>query len=173
VLSLKDLQVVLVNNKPTAGVVIGFDHPVQLAGVDDIHVFTVDIPTVEDKDSPEARWRACRCGIKGRIAPVVVEQFDGPERIVLARDISASGATSAEALAFVFTQAFLDVLTKQPPADFWIRLRGDFVRDENQRAVDAEFVRAQLPTGDRPAGSPHGIQGGLFESWFRFHLQVG
>jgi hypothetical protein len=34
------------------------------------------------------------------------------------------------------------------------------------RAIDAEFVRAELPTGDRPKGSPFGIQGGLFESWF-------
>ena len=46
------------------------------------------------------------------------------------------------------------------------RLRGDFVIDETGRAVDAEFVRAELPTGDRPAGSEYGIQGGLFESWF-------
>jgi DNA uptake protein ComE-like DNA-binding protein len=39
------------------------------------------------------------------------------------------------------------------------------------RAIDAEFVRAQLPTGDRPASPPPaaalGVQGGLFESWFR------
>jgi hypothetical protein len=33
--------------------------------------------------------------------------------------------------------------------------------------VDGEFVRAELPPGDRPAGSDVGIQGGLFESWFR------
>ena len=52
--------------------------------------------------------------------------------------------------------------------DLWVLLRCDFVLDMNTpaRAVDGEFVRAQLPTGDRPAGSQHGIQGGLFESWF-------
>jgi hypothetical protein len=41
-----------------------------------------------------------------------------------------------------------------------------------QRAIDAEFVRAQLPTGDRPATSPFGIQGGLFESWFGLALRA-
>ena len=32
--------------------------------------------------------------------------------------------------------------------------------------LDAEFARAEFPTGDRPHGSDLGIQGGLFESWF-------
>lgn len=48
----------------------------------------------------------------------------------------------------------------------WTKVHGDFVLDEKGRAVDAEFARAQFPTGDRPAGSLLGIQGGLFESWF-------
>jgi len=37
------------------------------------------------------------------------------------------------------------------------------------RAIDAEFVRAELPTGNRipgAPGGPFGLQGGLFESWF-------
>jgi hypothetical protein len=50
--------------------------------------------------------------------------------------------------------------------ELWVHLRGDFVVDEFGRAVDAEFVRAELPSGDRPAGSKFGIQGGHFESWF-------
>ena len=48
-----------------------------------------------------------------------------------------------------------------------VRLNGEFVVDEDGRAVDAEFTRAELPTGDRPAGSAFGVQGGLFQSWFR------
>jgi hypothetical protein len=51
-------------------------------------------------------------------------------------------------------------------ADLWIVLRGDFVIDTQGFAIDGEFVRAQLPTGDRPSGSPYGTQGGTFESWF-------
>ena len=57
--------------------------------------------------------------------------------------------------------------------DVGVLLRGDFVKDTKDRSIDAEFVRAQLPTGDRPrppATQPLdnqvGIQGGLFESWF-------
>jgi hypothetical protein len=59
--------------------------------------------------------------------------------------------------------------------DLWVILRGDFVMDagDPSRAIDAEFVRGELPTGDRPrppAGQSldkqSGIQGGLFESWF-------
>ncbi|MEL7470072.1 MAG: hypothetical protein AAFN27_16580 [Pseudomonadota bacterium] len=36
---------------------------------------------------------------------------------------------------------------------------------EEARAIDAEFVRAQLPTGDRPRDAERGIQGGVFRSW--------
>jgi competence ComEA-like helix-hairpin-helix protein len=46
-------------------------------------------------------------------------------------------------------------------------LKGDFIIDETgNRAVDAEFVRGELPTGHRPRGGNYGIQGGRFESWF-------
>jgi competence ComEA-like helix-hairpin-helix protein len=48
-----------------------------------------------------------------------------------------------------------------------VHLRGDFVMDVEGRAIDAEFVRAELPTGDRPKGVEFGIQGGHFESWLR------
>jgi hypothetical protein len=52
--------------------------------------------------------------------------------------------------------------------DLWIRLRGDFVLDTGDpaRAIDAEFVRHEFDTGDRPRGSTVGVQGGIFESWF-------
>lgn len=47
-----------------------------------------------------------------------------------------------------------------------IVMHGDFILDETgKRAIDAEHVRAQLPTGDRPQGAERGIQGGRFESW--------
>jgi hypothetical protein len=64
--------------------------------------------------------------------------------------------------------AFVPLIERGPiPRGFTlIRLRGDFLIDTNKRAIDAEFARGSLPTGDRPAGSPHGIQGGTFESWF-------
>ena len=51
-----------------------------------------------------------------------------------------------------------------------IVLKGEFVLTigPNTRAIDAEHVRAELPTGDRPAGVKVGIQGGTFESWVEF-----
>jgi len=52
-----------------------------------------------------------------------------------------------------------------------VTIRGDFVLDETGRAIDAEFVRGELPTGARPAGYDYGIQGGIFESWFERLLE--
>ena len=54
--------------------------------------------------------------------------------------------------------------------ELWVILRGDFVKDRQERAIDAEFVRAELHTGDRPEPPPLqplteqlGIQGGVFQ----------
>jgi DNA-binding beta-propeller fold protein YncE len=76
---------------------------------------------------------------------------------------------SAPGAAFVFLQD--DFIKRQldTSSELFVRLRGDFVVDGNGKAVDAEYARAQLPTGDRPAGSPTGSQGGAFESWFWVH----
>ena len=59
-------------------------------------------------------------------------------------------------------------------SDIWINLHCDFVIDVNGKAVDGPFLRIQLPTGDHmgkaptpPAANPFGMQGGLFESWFK------
>lgn len=49
---------------------------------------------------------------------------------------------------------------------FHVHVLGDAIIDRTGRAVDAEFVRGQLPTGDRPAEAETGVQGGRFESWF-------
>ena len=79
-----------------------------------------------------------------------------------------TGASSSKAVSFLFSPQFVDsVLRERELADLFVHLRGEFVVDGDGRAVDAEFTRAQLPTGDRPAGSDYGIQGGLFESWFQ------
>jgi len=51
-----------------------------------------------------------------------------------------------------------------------IVIKGDFVLDEDERAIDAEHLRGRLPTGDRPENSDLGIQGGTFESWVQFDL---
>jgi len=40
-----------------------------------------------------------------------------------------------------------------------VLLRCDFVADDNEQAIDGNFLRGLLPTGDK-------VEGGLFESWF-------
>lgn len=56
------------------------------------------------------------------------------------------------------------------PSDgrFYIEITGDLVLDDGgePRAIDAEMVRGELPTGDRRKGADTGLQGGIFRSWF-------
>ncbi len=53
----------------------------------------------------------------------------------------------------------------------WIEIDGDHVlgrsEDEGEplRAVDTEFLRSRLPSGDRAERAERGTQGGLFSSW--------
>ncbi len=49
--------------------------------------------------------------------------------------------------------------------ELFIELAGDHVRDAEGRAIDAEFPRSDLPSGDGPGSAELGIQGGRFESW--------
>ena len=111
-----------------------------------------------------ARRFACRCPIEGTVAAVDAT-IDGSGLIVKA---VATGAATSKAISFVFADQFVAaVLRERELADLFVHLRGEFVLDLHGRAVDAEFTRAELPTGDRPAGSDVGIQGGMFDSWFQ------
>ncbi len=108
----------------------------------------------------------CWCEAVGIVVPVKlngagVEEIPGPE---------------SDIWAFVFSETAFK--TAQTNGQLRVRLRGDFFVDhalgeDKPRAVDAEFPRAQLPSGDRPAGSPFGIQGGVFESWFWLDEALG
>jgi hypothetical protein len=94
-----------------------------------------------------------------------------PPRAIVPVDVQLSGnqiirtatnaADRAPGALFIFDSTMLANLTS-----LQIVVRGDFILDETgERAIDAEFTRGQLPTGDRPAGGDRGIQGGRFESW--------
>jgi len=97
-------------------------------------------------------------------------QPTNPRRIASAQVVlTATGLIESDGsgVAWCFdTRIPGDFGTLMEMSDLWVLLRGDFVVDTNGRAIDAEFVRAELPTGDRPSGDKHGVQGGLFESWF-------
>ena len=173
---MKELQAVVVVDPQTGqetlkhGVVIGFTDVVQvstatatkLGTTDPVHVFTVDAPNLRIPAATQLGF-ACRCPAVGDVFAVKVVQVDPDGRI--ARAVTVTDP-EAKALAFVFSDPFVKNVIEQIPSDLGVQLHGDFVVDHEGRAVDAEFVRADLPTGDHPKGSPFGIQGGLFRSWF-------
>jgi hypothetical protein len=146
------------------GVVIAFTGEVFLDGIDAVHVFQVDVPTFNQEEENKRFGLACRCPVIGEVFPV--EANIAGNLITDATIIP--GVDRAKAIAFVFDERFLGALFEFPIADIWVKLRGDFVLDTNDppRAIDAEFVRHEFDTGDHPATSKLGIQGGLFESWF-------
>jgi hypothetical protein len=147
-------------------VVITFDNPVHvyhaLTPIDAEHVFQVlfrypGMPFV---------WRLPLPGIVVPVKP------NGPNKFL------ETAGPDSDRVAFVFLMMRdnkpVSYIEQLLPAleDLWVLLRGDFVVDVHGKAVDAEHVRAELPTGDRPSNVPpnpaskFGIQGGLFESWF-------
>ena len=69
----------------------------------------------------------------------------------------------ANGLQIKFSQA-AQLLSDAIESSFpiWVRVRGDFIRDAQGRAVDGDHLPPWLP--NRPTGD--GIEGGTFESWF-------
>jgi DNA-binding beta-propeller fold protein YncE len=133
--------------------------------IDAEHVFQV---LVLNPQQPRPEMQ-CRCPVKGEVFPV---EPDGQ-----------SYAWKEEQKPFANHVAFYWTTEERKNIEMhnqlWVQLRGDFVLDVQDpqkpgvgKAIDAEYVRAELPTGDRPSPlvnldrSKFGIQGGLFESWF-------
>lgn len=76
----------------------------------------------------------------------------------------------ARGVAFILPRGLDDVLGMTRDRRLDVEVRGDFIVDRGGRAVDAEFTRGQLPSGDRAAedrAARSGVQGGTFESWLR------
>lgn len=148
------------------GFVIGFTREVDANTVDAGHVFQILIR--ENEDAGDRSGRICRCPIAGRVVPVKPDILAAdPNFIVSATTVPGPDARGVafipdEGTAVGFPVARGDI------DELWVKLRCDFVVDytPERRAVDGEFVRGELPTGDRPRGSKNGVQGGLFESWF-------
>jgi hypothetical protein len=86
--------------------------------------------------------------------------------VALAAPDAAPPGGLTKAVALLVDDGAIRRLRLPETGDLFVKLRGDFVLDQRKRAIDAEFARAELSTGDRPSGSPLGIQGGTFESWF-------
>lgn len=133
--------------------VIRFSKPVEVSRIDAEHVFQV---LVERDPQLRNEGFICRCPIVGRVIPVDKFTLDALGRITKAEE-TTSPAPGAAFVIDPSTDVGKRVLGGK--TELWVRLRGDFVVDVEKRAIDAEFVRAALPTGER-------LPGGLFESWF-------
>ena len=171
------VEVEMLTGAKIPGLVIGFTDEVQVSKtIDAEHVLQV---LVDHSTADESRRGfVCRCAIRGRAIPVKLK-VDPQGKIVVnaaGRIDTASESPPGDARGV----AFLLEIQLAPIArdilagiinDLWIILRGDFVLDTKGNAIDAEFVRAELPSGDRPKSSLFGIQGGLFESWFTIKPQ--
>ena len=152
------------NRDKSLGVMIAFTGEISLAGIDPIHVFQVEAPDVGAQENDKRFGYACRCPVAGTVF-AVDPNISGN---LITDGTVIPGADRAKAIAFVFDRQFENTLQEFDLTDLWVRLRGDFVltTEDKPRAIDAEFVRHEFDTGDRPRGSDVGIQGGIFESWF-------
>ena len=164
-------SIVRLSGQKSQGLVIAFTRPVLVADsanpfappnqMDAEHIFQVLVE--HELEQRRAIGISCRCAVIGRVVAVEEFGFDAAGRIISAREVPRPMAKGA---AFIFGSKQFEQLQDLIAWGLTIRLHGDFVLDEKRKAIDAEFVRATLPTGDRPAGAPVGVQGGLFESWF-------
>ena len=148
------------------GLAIGFTDMVTTKGLDD-HIFRVHVDHT-NPDESELGFR-CVCELRGEVVPIE-PKFDGDR---IAEGIELPAGDQAEAIAFIPAFPF-EAVIERGSREVRVELHGEFVldADDPQRAIDAEFTRAEFPTGDRPAGSKAGVQGGLFQSWFHLGREV-
>jgi hypothetical protein len=97
------------------------------------------------------------------IAPVEIRDASTPIWVVSPQ---VPATDPARAALLRLPGSVLESIGRLNGRQFHVVLRGDFIRDRRGRSIDAEFLRGELPTGDRPSGSRMGLQGGRFESWF-------
>ena len=156
------------NGRPLGrGIVVAFSAEVQWDTTVASHVFEALARQDLFSDNKNGLFD-CRCPL---ITPhVAVDATIAGTQITKAVAMAPPGAAPAggvmKALALLIDDKARIQLERPDSGGLFVRLRGDFVVDREKRAIDAEFVRAELPTGDRPNGSKFGIQGGTFESWF-------
>lgn len=149
------------NGNIRQGFAIGFEGEVRSADLDH-NIFRVRVDHTDEKDREIGL--ICRCDLRGDVVPID-PVYDG-DRIASGKELTSESFTRA--IAFILRKGLFEFLLDRGFVDTLIELHGDFVLDteDKPRAIDAEFVRAEFLTGDRPAGSDFGVQGGLFESWF-------
>jgi hypothetical protein len=153
---------------PFSGLVIAFSGEIQVPA-DPARVFEVLVDSVLQQ--PNGPPLLDRRAVVGSVFPVTVK-FDSANQHLITAATLAGNVTTTQALVFALPNETALQLRQLNPR-IWVRLRGDFVMDTGStgppaippRAISAEFVRAELNTGEWPAGSGLGLEGGTFESW--------
>ena len=151
------------------GIVVAFSASVLWDSVHHPHVFQLllrqDLFTRQRDDRFD-----CRCAYLTPMVAVDPKLDPSGELVIGAIALAAPDtpppAGVTKAVALLLDDSAISRLSSPRAGDLFVKMRGDFVLDEMKHAIDAEFTRAELPTGDRPSGSSVGIQGGTFESWF-------
>jgi len=99
--------------------------------------------------------------VEAEIVPAQVIAQSAGNRIL---ETASAATPEVDAVVILLTTSVADTLVNGR-FQLTIEARGDFILDRRNRAIDAEFVRAELPTGDRQSGARLGIQGGQFQSF--------
>ena len=143
--------------------VVEFDGPVQFgpSSLDDF-TFEVFIHEPFPSQSGIATEAITRIGnrrssdvVQAEVIPVRISSHDAAGLINAAKEVSPAEANGA---AFAFSKEMTGAFRARKVR---ILLRGDQIFDERGEAIDANFIRQKLPTGDR-------VPGGLFESWLSY-----
>jgi hypothetical protein len=100
------------------------------------------------------------------LIPIRPDLISGESFFTAGQQLTDSAAPGA---LLLFNEDTVNQLLERQ-ALVWIEIDGDHVLGREAggnktRAVDTEFLRSRLPSGDRPEGAERGTQGGLFSSW--------
>lgn len=165
-----------------ARVVLGIDQERERydLGSLDVHSFRIyaELESFDDRlpsSSPEHRPRQRHRLIPTRIVPIR-PGVDSDETFFTEAETFDQPAAPG---AFLQLDRATHAAILEQQLHVWIEIDGDHIlgRNENEgerlRAVDTEFLRSMLPSGDRPEGAERGTQGGLFSSWINRANQRG
>jgi len=110
-------------------------------------------------------WRRLRLNLSGPIGLADVQLGSSG---LIAEAVSTTDSL-VEGVFYPLDEA---VRAQIPEGQLEVVVRGAFIVDEQGRALGAEHVRGQLPTGSRPRRVEVGVQGGRFESWLTVRPSV-
>lgn len=148
------------------GIVIHFSNDVKVSTIDQ-NVFQVLARTdvFGYDDNHISNFHLPMRPLRGEIAAVRCKLPANPNSQPITEATVLPEPEFAQAVAFII-DIKTGLILQERGAELFPLLKGSFVIDKTGRAIDAEFVRASLPTGRGADKSEYGIQGGTFESWF-------